>query len=158
MKAFRYRLAAVLSRAEHSERMVQIELARRQEELAALDHQLSSTRTVQRELQTRVRDAFKATREPHADVDLGPLQTLQQAIDDVEELERHIMGLRRCVVEQIDETRQRLLEAAKSRRMLEKHREELAERHRRAARSTETKQLDELAGNGRRGEEAVTET
>jgi len=158
MKAFRYRLAAVLSRAEHSERMVQIELARRQEELAALDHQLSSTRTVQRELQTRVRDAFKATREQHADVDLGPLQTLQQAIDDVEELERHIMGLRRCVVEQIDETRQRLLEAAKSRRMLEKHREELAERHRRAARSTETKQLDELAGNGRRGEEAVTET
>jgi len=154
MNAFRYRLAALLSRAEHRERMLQIDVARRQEELAELDHQLGSTRTVQRELQARVRDAFRATRGQHASVDLGPLQTLQQAMDDVEELEAHIMGLRRCVIEQLAEMRQRLLDAARSRRTLEKHRGDLAERHRRAASSAETKQLDELAANSRRGEAA----
>jgi flagellar biosynthesis chaperone FliJ len=153
MKAFQYRLAAVLSRAEHTERMLQIELARRQEDLAELDHQLGAARTVQRELQGRVREAFKVTREQHANVDLCPLQTLQQAMDDVSALETHIVELRRGMLAEIADTRQRLLEAARSRRTLEKHREDLVERHRRAERSAETKQLDELAVT-RRGEEA----
>jgi flagellar biosynthesis chaperone FliJ len=154
MKAFRYRLTALLSRAEHREQVLQMELARRQEELAEVDRQLASARTVQRELQARVRDAFRATRDPHASVDLGPLRSLQQALDDVDELEGYMTGVRRCVAEQIAETRERLLEAARSRQVLEKHRQQLAERHRWAARAAETKQLDELAGRGRSSEEA----
>jgi len=148
MRAFRYRLAAVLTRAEHAERTLQIELARRQDELADLDGQLESLRKLQTELRARMREALSAGSDMVQTVDLGPLQSLQQAMEDAEALVAHVAQLRRGITEQIADTRQRLLEAARSRQVLENHRQDQAERHRRGELRAETKHLDELAANG----------
>jgi len=148
MRAFRYRLAAVLSRAQHTERVLQIELARQQDELDSLDQQLGSVQVLQGELHRRIRESLAAAQGRAENVDLAQLLSLQQAVDEAETLAEHIAWLQQQTAEQIAHTRQRLLEAARSRQVLDNHRRDLAERHRRAELAAETKQLDELATSG----------
>ncbi len=140
MRAFRYRLAAALMQAEHAESRRQIELA--QAELALLrgDEIAASMGAMRAELESKLRDALAA-----GEVEAGALESAQH---EVEAAEARLARARRARAElrgKVKEARERLVETALRRRVLEKHREAQAEVHRRAEARAETAHLDELA-------------
>jgi len=168
MKAFRYRLSALLTRAEHRERVLQMELATLQEALEHARQQLESLRALQAELHSRVRDLLKGdggscqgmqgqrassrpTESGRKQAPALPLRQLDAVNQDLDGLGELILRCRLLYSEferRVAATRDRLVEASRERRMLENHRADLARRHRRSELAAETKHLDELGSAG----------
>ena len=139
MRAFRYRLAPALKRAQHVEQTLQIEVARLQEELDYAIGRLKSLDRIRRALHRRLRGLHEE------DVDLGGVALLRRDLDRVDGLLARAALLRQEVEQRVAATRERLLEAARHRQQLENHRDDLAQRHRRGELAAETKHLDDLA-------------
>ena len=145
MRAFRYRLAAVLQGAQHVERMLQLELTLLEEELARVDQRIDALRGLQQTLHARVRGALAAGGPRAGAIQFGRLQSAQHELERVDALLEHASRLRQEMRTRADATRGRLVEAARSRRSLEKHREGLAHEHLRSELGAETARQDELA-------------
>jgi len=139
MRPFRYRLAAVLKRAHHIERTLQMNLARLEAELQRIELRLGRLRAARDSLHRRLRAL-------HADdLDLGRVNALRTDLDQVDSVLDRVQHARRALQERIAAARERLLQAARERQSFEKHRDGLAQRHRRAEIAAETKRLDDLA-------------
>jgi len=138
MRAFRYRLAAVLKRAEHAEQRLQVEVARLQEELSRTRRQMEELSRLREALRVRLRALYGG------EVDLSLLQEVRRDLDRADGLFEEAARLRRNQEERMEALRERLLAAARERQRFEKHRDSLAGRHRRAELTAETKQLDEI--------------
>lgn len=138
MRAFRYRLAAVLKRAEHAEQRLQVELARLQEELSRTCRQLQALGRLREALRVRLRALHGG------EVDLSLLQEVRRDLDRADVLLEAAARLRRSQEERLEALQERLLAAARERQRFEKHRDSLADRHRRAEQAAEAKQLDEI--------------
>ena len=171
MRAFRYRLQAVLRRAQHAEQLLQIELARLEDQLTSVRRRLDSLRRLRTSLHGRLRNLHQAIDPPPGVEWLGPSGTAMAAsapprlshLDRQSNLDLPRVALLREELEQLDESlaraarlageletrvaeaRRRLLEAARSRQLFESHRDGLASRHRRAELHADIKRLDDLA-------------
>lgn len=141
MRAFRYRLAAVLKRAEHAEQRLQVEVARLQEELSRTRRQMQEMARLREALRVRLRALHGG------EVDLSLLQEVRRDLDRADVLFEQAARLRRSQEERMEALRERLLTAARERQRFEKHRDSLAGRHRRAELAAETKQLDEIGAS-----------
>ena len=141
MRAFRYRLAAVLKRAEHAEQRLQVEVARLQEELSRTRRQMQEMARLREALRVRLRALHGG------EVDLSLLQEVRRDLDRADGLFEQAARLRRSQEERMEALRERLLAAARERQRFEKHRDSLAGRHRRAELAAETKQLDEIGAS-----------
>lgn len=147
MRAFRYRLAAVLARAEHREQVLQAELVRLQEHLDAAARHLETLRRGRDEARGRLLELQRD------EVQLQRVGAVRHDLDRTEVLLGGAAALHQELTKDVESTRQRLLEAARARRMLENHRDQLSQRHRRTELAAETKHLDELGtarSSGRR--------
>jgi len=149
MRAFRYRLAAVLKRAQHAEQILQIELARLQDQLADAIQRLHALHRLRDDFHARLRHLHS---EPHASrsqaarsVDLGRVVSLRRQLERLDEALERADLLRRQLEDGVAAARARLLDAARSRQVFENHRDGLARVHRRGELAAETKHLDELA-------------
>jgi len=153
VRAFRYRLAGALRRAEHVEQTLQAELAHLQRELAALVHRWEGLRRREVGLQRRLRElqappGGAAPARAYAEVELHRVEAARRELEGVGALLERAADLRRAMEEHLEATRERLVEASRARRTLENHRDDLAQRHRRAEQAKATRQLDELATMG----------
>jgi len=149
MRAFRYRLAAVLKRAQHIEQILQIELARLQDQLARALHRLDALHHARDRLHTRLRllqrpPAPDREADLHADR-LARLLSLERQLEQLDDALVRAAFLRRELEHRVAAARSRLLDASRSRQVFENHRDGLARTHRRAELAAETKRLDELA-------------
>jgi flagellar biosynthesis chaperone FliJ len=150
MRAFRYRLSALLTRAEHHERLIQAHLVRLEQELGQASRRLSALRDLQAQMRSRLRGVL-AEDLPRSGRGIGisQLEAARSDLERTEELLTRAGALCHQLQARMVATRQRLLEASRARRVLENHRAELSQRHRRGELAAETKHLDELAGGGR---------
>jgi flagellar export protein FliJ len=148
MRAFRYRLAAVLAKAAHAERLVQIELARVLETLAQVEREFESLGEVRGELESHARELVGNAPDG---VEVARLQAVQDELDGLDALMSRVRKARCELESQVESARETLVRAARWRQVLENHRRGLAEEHRRAELAAETKHLDELGSRGRRG-------
>lgn len=138
MRAFRYRLAPVLRRAEHAEHARQIELAQAQRDLDAATARLERLAAAQDQLRARLRALQQGA------LDVRRLSGLRAELDQLDGLALHGRAVRAELAGRLEATRERLLEAARTRRKYERHRSTLAREHRRAELARESRQLDEL--------------
>lgn len=139
MRIFRYRLRSALNRAKRAEQVLQIEVARLEEELKRTREQMESLRQQGMALQVRFRALHSE------DLDIHRVMALGRDLERVQDLLEELETMHRQLGKRVEATRKRLVEAARARRVLEKHREVLAERHRRAELAAEIKHLDDLA-------------
>ena len=139
MRAFRYRLAPVLKRAQHHEQSLQVELARLDEALSQATRRDRRLRFLHGRLQQRLRTLQRG------ELDLARLSALGREIESVEQLIEEAARAREEVASQLATTRQKLLEAVQARQVLDHHREMLAQRHHREQMAGENRLLDELA-------------
>lgn len=139
MRAFRYRLAPALKRAQYAERVLQMELTRLEDQLHRVDLRLKRLRSVRDALRRRLRALHGE------DVDLGRVNLARQDLDQVDSLLQRAARARRDLEDRISAARDRLLQAARERQNFEKHRDGLAQHHRRAELAADTKRLDDLA-------------
>ncbi len=149
MRAFRYRLAAVLKRAQHAEQILQIELARLEDQLADAIQRLHTLRRLRDDFHARLRRLQSGPRPspsqvPHS-VDLARVVSLRRQLERLDEALARAALLRRQLEERVAAARARLLDAARSRQVFENHRDGQARIHRRGELAAETKHLDELA-------------
>jgi len=139
MRAFRYRLGAVLKGAEQMEQVRQVTLARAEEALQEAARRMRAIRAAQEGVQRRLRTLHRE------EVDVARAHGLVQEVERMGELLEEAGRLKRELEGGVVMARGRLLEAARERRKFESHRDELAVRHRRAEQSHENKQLDDIA-------------
>lgn len=161
MRAFRYRLATVLKRAQHAEQILQIELARLQDHLADAIQRLRTLRRLRDDFHTRLRHLQSggppallsqpahprqvgAVRPTFA-VDLDRVVSLRRQLEQLDKALDRAALLRRELEETIAAARARLLDAARSRQTFENHRDGQARTHHRGELAAQTKHLDELA-------------
>lgn|GEM_PF-2073168 len=170
MRAFRYRLQAVLRRAQHAEQLLQIELARLEDQLTNARRRLDSLRRLRTSLHGRLRNLHQAV-EPHrlkpalpnlssgtagfslpmptldreSSFDLPRVALLREELEQLDESLARAARLAGELETRVGEARRRLLEAARSRQLFESHRDGLASRHRRAELHADIKRLDDLA-------------
>ena len=139
MRAFRYRLAPVLKRAQHREQSLQVELARLDEALSQATRRAKRLRRLHSRLQEHLRTLQRG------ELDLTRLSALGREIESVEQLLEQAARVREEVETQLATTRQKLLEAVQARQVLDHHREMLAQRHHREQMAGENRLLDELS-------------
>jgi flagellar biosynthesis chaperone FliJ len=142
MRAFRYRLAPALKRAEHLEHRLQMELARQEHELSRAARHLHILDKLRQALTARVRQLRDG------EVDLVRLEDMEHELEQVAALLARAERVRGEVESRVQQTRGRLIEAARSRQLLESHRDGQAQHHRRSEQAAENKQLDDLATVG----------
>jgi flagellar export protein FliJ len=153
VRAFRYRLAAALMQAEHAESRRQIELAQAERALSRGDELAESARAMRVQLEAKLRDALAA-----GEVEASAVETIQHEVEAAEARLGRALRVREELRGRVAEARERLVDAALRRRILEKHREAQAEVHRRAEARAEMAHLDELANvHGSRRRAAVRE-
>lgn len=139
MRLFRYRLAALLDRARHHEHAHQMELSRREQLLRDAVQRMDRVSTAIEDVAGRLRSIHTGHVDMHRAAELGrEIERLRALLD-------HTLQLQRAMERQVSDERQRLLDAARHRRMFEIHRDTLALSHHRAELAGETKQLDELS-------------
>ncbi len=139
MRRFRYRLQAALRRAERAEQTRQMELAEADREARRAASRQAALEARRLELWQRFR---ARQREEMAADAMGMLGA------ELAHLERALAAAARGRLEaegQRETARRRLLEAARERETLERHRQMLLQEHVRAALREEIKQGDELA-------------
>jgi flagellar export protein FliJ len=139
MRLFRYRLRAALTRAEHEERICQMELARREAHLREARERVERLGGARTGLQRRLRWLQEG------DVEVERVGGLGRELDRLGDLMAGARSLCGKLEEDVAAARGRLVEMARERRKLETHRDGLMARHRRAELSEEGKQLDDLA-------------
>ncbi|HUU54590.1 MAG TPA: hypothetical protein VMY87_06705 [Armatimonadota bacterium] len=139
MRRFRYRLRAALTRAEHEERSCQMELLRREEHLREVRCRVESLEVATAGLQVRLRWL------QDGEVDLGRVVALGREVDRLGDLLAEARRLCGELEEAAAAARQQLLEKARERKKLERHRDGLMVRQRQAELLAEGKQLDDLA-------------
>lgn len=139
MRAFRYRLAAVLARAEHQEQALQIELGRLERELEKAAARTAGAARAEAALQERLRRAHRA------DLELARLDSIRRDLEGAARARQWAEGHQEALHREVATARSRLLEAAQRRRGLERHRGRLALRDHRAGLAAEIKRLDDLA-------------
>ncbi|UCC67878.1 MAG: flagellar FliJ family protein [Armatimonadota bacterium] len=151
MRAFRYRLSAALKRAQHIEHLLQIDLARLQRHLADALRRLHRLHRLRNQIHARLRVLQAATPPggsppagPANEVNLERVALLHRQLEQLDEALTSAAHMRRELERRVSAARDHLLEAARSRRVFESHRDNLARSHHRAELAAETKHLDEL--------------
>lgn len=139
MRAFRYRLAPMLKRAQHTEQSLQVEVARLDQSLAQARRRWKHLRRRHERLQARLRTLQSG------EIDLARLSALGRETESVEHLLDQAAHTREEVEAQLEATRRELLEAVRARQVLEHHRDMLAQRHHREEMAGENRLLDELS-------------
>jgi len=139
MRRFHYRLRAALTRAEHEERICQMELARREAHLQEAREKVERLGATRSDLERRLRWL------QCGDVDVGRVTGVGRELDRFGELMLEARDLCAKLQAGVAAERERLVEMARERRKLETHRDGLMVRHRQAALLEEGKQLDDLA-------------
>ena len=164
MRAFRYRLSAALKRAQHIEQLLQIDLARLQNHLADALRRLDRLHRLRSQIHARLRILQAASAEdprpagdprPAEEMNLERVALLHRQVEQLDEALASAAQMRRELERRVSAARDHLLEAARSRRVFESHRDDLARSHRRAELAAETKHLDEL-GAQRQGAQHQT--
>lgn len=139
MRAFRYRLAPVLKRAEHLEQSLQVELAGLHEALTRETRRGERLRLLHGRLQARLRTLQRG------ELDLPRLRALRGETESVEQFLEEAAHTREEIASRLAATRQELLEAVQARQVLQHHRDMLARRHHREQMAGENRLLDELS-------------
>jgi len=144
VRAFRYRLKAALAQAGHAEQALQLELARRERELEQVNRRCDALRQAQAALWARLRGVLDGSANRGELVARLLPHELQAELERVEAMLEQVRRLRETAEHGVGETRGRLLEAARSRRKFENHRDRLSRDHRHSELLKETKHLDEV--------------
>jgi len=146
VRAFRYRLQSALRRAERAEQARQIELSQAEERARRAGQRLARLRRSVTCVMARFREIVERGAGGQGPGMAGDeLLPYGRELARVEALLAQAQEWQRDLESKVEAARQRVMEAMQERKMLERHREILAERHTKAERAKESKRLDDVA-------------